>query len=92
MRWHYSEDILGNTKQSTCVVGSICVTGSLKFGSRNKFLEFAKKHGYESKSGVAKGLTYLINNDVNSTSSKNKKAKSLGIKIISEDEFIRLVS
>lgn len=72
--------------------GSIVVTGSLKFGSRSKFLEFAAEHGYEAKAGVSKGLTYLINNDINSNSSKNKKAKALGIKIISEDEFMKLVS
>ena len=91
-RWHYSEDILGNTEQKNQTIGSICVTGSLKFGSRNKFLDFAKQNGYESKSGVVKGLTYLINNDINSTSSKNKKAKQLGIRIISEDEFMKIVS
>lgn len=91
-RWHYSEVTLGNNDQQIQIVGSICVTGSLKFGSRNKFLDFAKQNGYESKSGVAKGLTYLVNNDINSTSSKNKKAKQLGIRIISEDEFIKIVS
>lgn len=91
-RWHYSEVTLGNTEQKNQTIGSICVTGSLKFGSRNKFLDFAKQNGYESKSGVVKGLTYLINNDINSTSSKNKKAKQLGIRIISEDEFMKIVS
>ena len=68
------------------------MTGSLKFGSRNKFLEFAKEHGYESKAGVSKGLTYLVNNDINSNSSKNRKAKELGIKILSEDDFMKLVN
>ena len=67
------------------------MTGSLKFGSRNKFLEFALEHGYESKAGVSKGLTYLVNNDINSNSSKNRKAKELGIKILSEDDFMKIV-
>jgi DNA ligase (NAD+) len=91
VRWHYTQD---DSSKSTNIdiKGSICVTGSLKFGSRNKFLEFAKEHGYESKSGVSKGLTYLINNDVTSNSSKNKKAKELGIKILSEDDFIKLIN
>lgn len=75
----------------TEIVGSICVTGNLKFGSRGKFLEFAKQHGYESRSGVSKGLTYLINNDIDSSSSKNKKAKQLGITILSEDQFMKLI-
>ena len=91
VRWHYTQD--DSSKSNVIdIKGSICVTGSLKFGSRNKFLEFAKEHGYESKSGVSKGLTYLINNDVTSNSSKNKKAKELGIKILSEDDFIKLIN
>lgn len=91
-RWHWSPSESGSSKASLSIKGSICVTGSLKFGSRSKFLEFAKQHGYEPKSGVSKGLTYLINNDVNSSSSKNKKAKSLGVNILSEDDFMKLIS
>lgn len=90
-RWHWSPDQSGQSGVVQKTIGSICVTGNLKFGSRSKFLEFAKKHGYESKSSVSKGLTYLINNDINSNSSKNKKAKELGIKILPEDEFMKLV-
>ena len=91
-RWHWTPDSSGTSSTKTCIKGSICVTGSLKFGSRNKFLEFAKEHGYESKAGVSKGLTYLVNNDINSNSSKNRKAKELGIKILSEDDFMKLVN
>ena len=88
-RWH--GDVAQKSSNVAPVKGSICVTGSLNFGSREKFLEFAREHGYEAKSGVSKGLTYLVNNDVNSSSSKNKKAKALGIKIVSEDEFMKIV-
>lgn len=88
-RWHYTETAIEHANMIS-EKGTICVTGSLKFGSRSKFLEFAKEHGYESKSGVSKGLTYLVNNDINSNSSKNKKAKELGIKILSEDEFMKI--
>lgn len=73
------------------VKGSICVTGGLKFGKRDDFLKFAKDHGYEPKSGVAKGLTYLINNDATSSSSKNRKAKELGIHILTEDQFMKII-
>ncbi len=90
-RWHWTPNSSGALKAKTSIKGSICVTGSLKFGSRSKFLEFALEHGYESKSGVSKGLTYLVNNDIDSNSSKNRKAKELGIKILSEDEFMKLV-
>lgn len=90
-RWHWTPSSSGPFRVKTSIKGSICVTGSLKFGSRNKFLEFALEHGYESKSGVSKGLTYLVNNDINSNSSKNRKAKELGIKILSEDDFMKII-
>jgi len=55
------------------------------------------KEVIESKGGKVTGsvtakTNYLINNDVNSTSSKNKKAKELGIPIITEEEFLLLLS
>lgn len=90
-RWHWSPGSSSTTKAKNGIKGSICVTGSLKFGSRSKFLEYALEHGYESKAGVSKGLTYLVNNDINSNSSKNRKAKELGIKIISEDDFMNVI-
>lgn len=91
-RWHYTGDVLDASKVKPSIKGSICVTGNLKFGSRSKFLEFAREHGYEPKSGVSKGLTYLVNNDINSNSSKNRKAKELGIKIIDEESFMKLLN
>lgn len=81
-------------KESTNIEikGSVCITGPVyHFKNREEFLKMAEDFGYESKSGVSKGLTYLINNDINSTSSKNKKAKSLGIPIISEEDFMKIV-
>ena len=54
-------------------------------------MEAIAANGGIVQSGVNKETTYLINNDVNSTSSKNKKAKELGVKIISEDDFIQLL-
>ena len=72
--------------------GSICVTGKLIYGSRDAFLKMAEEHGYTSKSSVSSGLTYLINNDNHSNSSKNLKAKKLGVPIITEDEFMKLIS
>ena len=91
-RWNDMENT-GNASCATCKIkGSVCVTGSLKFGSRNKFLEFAKEHGYESKTGVTKDLTYLVTNDIKSGSSKNRKAKELGVKVISEDDFMKLIN
>lgn len=90
-RWHWSPSSSSIAKAKNSIKGSICVTGGLKFGSRSKFLEYALEHGYESKAGVSKGLTYLVNNDISSNSSKNRKAKELGIKIISEDDFMKII-
>lgn len=92
VRWNDLESTSNVSSATSACKGSICVTGSLKFGSRSKFLEFAKEHGYESKSGVSKGLTYLITNDTQSGSSKNRKARELGVKVISEDDFMKLVN
>ena len=90
-KYTYVENInlTNNTKKE--FVGSVCVTGSLNHYSRKGFENFAIENGYEFKSGVSKGLTYLITNDTTSGSSKNKKAKELGIKILTEDEFIKLI-
>ena len=70
--------------------GSICVSGSLAYGSRSKFLKFAEAHGYEAKDSIVKGLTYLVCNDTKSGSSKVKKALANGVKILTEDEFMKL--
>ena len=40
---------------------------------------------------VSAKTTYLVNNNINSTSSKNKKAKELGIPIISEEDFLEMI-
>lgn len=71
--------------------GSICFTGALSV-PRSKASKMAIAAGFEVKNAVTKGLTYLVTNDVNSGSSKNKKAKQLGTKVISEEEFMTLVS
>ena len=51
----------------------------------------AERNGFEVKSSVTKGLTYLVTNDPNSGSSKNEKAKKLGTVVIGEEEFLKLM-
>jgi len=70
---------------------SFCFTGELKTMKRGEAEEKIKSLGASSKSTVVKGLTYLVTNDPASGSSKNKKANELGIKIISEDEFLAII-
>ena len=70
---------------------SFVVTGSVKhFANRNEVKELVEKMGGKVTGSVTKKTNYLINNDVESASSKNRKAKELGVPIISEEEFIEL--
>ena len=69
---------------------SVCFTGKLNTMSRGEAEKKAIAAGFEVK-GVNKKLTYLVTNDTDSGSSKNKKAKELGIKVISENEFLKLI-
>lgn len=71
-------------------VGSVCFTGKLNTMTRSQASKLAEDNGYEVKDGVNKGLTYLVTNDKNTNSSKGKAARKLGIKIISEKEFLAL--
>ena len=48
--------------------------------------------GGKAASSVSSKTDYLINNDVTSTSSKNKKARELGIPILSEEDFLAMIS
>lgn len=68
------------------------ITGSLeKFDNRKALQNFIEEKGAKVSSSVSNNTTYLINNDNMSNSSKNKKAKDLGIKIITEEEFLNLL-
>jgi DNA ligase (NAD+) len=71
---------------------SFCFTGELKSMKRGEAEEKIKSLGAQSKSSVVKGLSYLVTNDPASGSSKNKKARELGIKIIDEDEFLAIIT
>ncbi len=65
------------------------ITGSLiNYQSRNELKDIIENMGGKVAGSVSSNTTCLINNDVASTSSKNKKAKELGVEIISEDDFI----
>jgi DNA ligase (NAD+) len=59
------------------------------YKNRNELKKYIESQGGRVAGSVSGSTSYLINNDVNSTSGKNKKAKELGIPILSEDEFIR---
>ena len=67
------------------------ITGSVNhFTNRDELKAFIETLGGKTTGSVSAKTDYLINNDVTSNSSKNKKARELGIPVISEEEFIKL--
>ena len=72
-----------------CAGLTFVITGDVHhYKNRNELKAYIESQGGKVASAVSGSTSYLINNDVTSTSGKNKKAKELGIPIISEDEFI----
>ncbi|GAB5615004.1 NAD-dependent DNA ligase LigA [Faecalimonas hominis] len=68
------------------------ITGSVNhFANRNEVKEVIESKGGKVTGNVTSKTNYLINNDTASTSSKNKKARELGIPIISEEEFLEML-
>lgn len=68
------------------------ITGSVNhFANRNEVKEVIESKGGKVTGSVTSKTNYLINNDTASTSSKNKKARELGIPIISEEEFLEML-
>ncbi|EHI56568.1 DNA ligase [Johnsonella ignava ATCC 51276] len=80
----YNENIAGKT---------FVITGKTqKFENRKKLQEIIENSGGKVSSSVSASTAYLINNDISSTSSKNKKAVELGVSIITEEEFLNLLN
>ena len=71
---------------------SFCFTGELVTMKRNDAEQLVKKNGGTTKSSVTKDLSYLVTNDTQSGSSKNKKAQQFGIAIIDEKQFLSLLN
>ena len=70
----------------------ICITGSLNhFKNRSELKSFIEEHGGKVTDSVSKKTNYLINNDINSSSSKNKKAHELNIPILTEDDLLKII-
>ena len=79
-------------KQEQIFAGmNFVITGSLEhFGNRSEAKELIESLGGKVTGSVTKKTNYLINNDIQSNSSKNKKARELGIPILSEEDFLEL--
>ncbi len=69
------------------------ITGSLNhYKNRDELINIIEQLGGKVSGSVSSKTNYLINNDVTSTSGKNKKAKNLGIPIISENQFVQMIT
>ncbi|MFV0518946.1 MAG: NAD-dependent DNA ligase LigA [Lachnospirales bacterium] len=85
---HYNE----NTSVDTFSDKIFVITGDLNtFNNRKELQVQIENLGGKVSSSVSKNTTYLINNDKLSNSSKNKKAKELGVDIISEEDFLNMI-
>lgn len=97
MNFDYSEidEVMAYITEKQTITGgvldnmSFCITGKLS-RKRDELVKIIEANGGKIAS-VGKGLTYLICNDKLSTSGKSKKAKDLGIPVISEDEFMLML-
>lgn len=85
-------DTNGNIKQ-VLEGKTFVITGSLKaYKNREELVSVIERNGGKVSGSVSAKTSYLINNDVSSTSGKNKKAKDLGIPIISENQFVQMIT
>ena len=75
--------------KGSCAGLTFVITGDVhQFKNRDEFKAYVEANGGKVAGSVSKKTDYLVNNDVASTSSKNLKARELGIPILSEDDFI----
>ena len=75
----------------TCKGLRFAITGELEsFRNRDAMVEYIEQRGGDVGKSVTKKTDYLINNDATSTSSKNRKAKELGVTVITESEFLEM--
>lgn len=78
-----------NESEQTLDNITVVITGSLEhFSNRNELKKIIEDMGGKVTGSVTGNTDYLINNDITSSSSKNKKAKELGVEIITEQDFI----
>ena len=80
-----------NTDQSLAGKNFVVTGDVTQFKNRKELQKFIESKGGKVIGSVTSKTNWLINNDVESTSSKNKKARELGIPIISEKEFLEMV-
>lgn len=82
-----------NNTQNTLQGKTFVITGSLKkYSNRDELKSVIESNGGKVSGSVSAKTFALINNDIESSSSKNKKAKSVGVQIINEEQFMQLLN
>ncbi len=85
-------DNTGSGTPQTMEGKSVVITGSLvHFANRKELQELIEQAGGRAAGSVSAKTAYLVNNDITSTSGKNKKAKELGVPIVTEEEFLKIL-
>lgn len=80
-----------NLLEKTLVDLTFVITGNLyHFENRNDLIDFIEKQGGKVVSSISSKVDYLVNNDINSNSTKYRKAKEFNIEIINEDKLLKL--
>lgn len=92
-RYMYFEKMQTASTSNSLAGKVFCITGSMNhFANRDEAKEKIELAGGKVSGSVSAKTSYLVNNDVASTSGKNKKAKELNIPIISEEELIKMLN
>lgn len=89
----YYESVKNSVKQGGLVgTKTFVVTGGVNlFSNRNELTKYIKSYGHKVVDSVSSNTDYLINNDIHSNSSKNKKAKELNIPILTEEDMKNII-
>ena len=83
---------VGNQEEMSLEGKTFVITGSLvHFENRDALKELLEAKGAKVAGSVSKKTSYLVNNDLDSSSSKNKKAKELGVPIINEESLLKMI-
>ena len=87
------EEVKEVSTSNSLVGKTFCITGSLNhFANRDEAKDKIETAGGKVSASVSAKTSYLVNNDTESTSGKNKKAKELNIPVISEEELIKMLN
>ncbi|MDO5348354.1 MAG: NAD-dependent DNA ligase LigA [Lachnospiraceae bacterium] len=88
----FEQETVVSEEEAVFAGKTFVITGSLEhFSNRKALQELIESKGGKAAGSVSAKTSYLINNDTASNSSKNKKAKELGIPILSEEDFLKLL-